>query len=79
MKTEKTCTSYCVSLTDEESKLVLDDETLYNRLDKLPVYKIDYDGHFGAYIFYTVNTEHDTTGLHEDVIRVCRERLVEIQ
>jgi len=78
MKIEVSSTSYCISLGPEEEKLVTDDGTLYERLDCLPVYDIDY-GHFGPNIFYTVNVEDDHEWLHEQAADICRRRLIEIQ
>lgn len=78
MKRVVLATEYVLNLTDDESGLVLDDWTLGERLDKLPIRDIDYDGHFGAAVYYTVNREDDTEEVHKQVIAVCRQRLIEI-
>jgi hypothetical protein len=33
----------------------------------LPVFDVDYDGHFGNNLFYTVNVDDDTPELHEKI------------
>lgn len=78
MQTAKVATSYVVELSESDSRLVLDDWTLGERLEKLGARDIDYDGHFGPNVFFTVDVEDDTPELHTEVRRVCRERLNEI-
>lgn len=81
MKRVVAAVEYVIELTDEESGLVLDtwyDGGLGERLDKLPIRDIDYDGHFGANIFYTVNADDESEELHEQVLEICRQRLTEL-
>jgi hypothetical protein len=35
--------------------------------NELPVFDVDYDGHFGKNLFYTVNVDDDTPELHEKI------------
>jgi len=78
--TIRTATSYSVLLTREEMIKVMDndihDDTgpqLCELLDSLPgVTDVNYSGHFGAFIFYTVAVEPDCVELRariEDIIK----------
>lgn len=79
MKVEQICRAYTVNLDKDEDILTTDDVTLMGRLDELPIYDIEYNGHFGPYIFYSVNVEDDTPSLHLSIISICQERLQEIR
>lgn len=40
-------------------------EDLFQKLERLPgVDSVDYDGHFGACIYFGIETEHDTPDTH---------------
>ena len=79
MKIVKYSINYSVDLPEDMFGLVLDDWTLGSRLEKLPISKIDYDGHFGPVIEFTVIVEDDTPKLHRQVLAICLERWNEIR
>lgn len=82
MKFEKTQTSYAVyidkddflSLMDSESYVTEDaaykpgNKSLHEKLNEFPgVNNVEYDGHFGNYIFLSIDADEDDTCLHEDI------------
>jgi hypothetical protein len=59
-------TVYCIEVTVEEFQKLMDKENLgmdgnlFSKLHKLDgVYNIEYNGHFGANIWVTIDKEHD--------------------
>jgi len=50
------------------------EETLCARLEALEgVSRVDYNGHFGANIFFNIDTEDDTHELNEKMIRMIND------
>lgn len=72
-----TCRSYCYEIEDDDFRAIehRDDacdeweDTLCARLEALDgVWKVDYNGHFGANIFFNIDTDVDTHELNEKMI-----------
>jgi len=58
----------------EKDKELGHTNTLSDRIDKvMGVYDGNYDGHFGPYIFYTVEKEYDTPATHAAIHKLIRE------
>ncbi|MNC11988.1 hypothetical protein D3C75_597010 [compost metagenome] len=80
MKTRTSCTrrSYAVEVTVKQFTLIeqrddkckgLSDFGLLSILENMGCHSIEYNGHFGATIFYTLDTETDTDTLREQIER----------
>jgi hypothetical protein len=76
-----TQTSYCVELPTEDYLAVEHNdekgESLLDKLGAIPssgrgVLNVEYNGHFGAYIFFTIDKEDDTPELHDAIIKTIR-------
>lgn len=60
-------------LTERENKQPELDNDLGTALDQLPgVSGTDYNGHFGSYIYYTVDADDDTPELQAQVVELIR-------
>lgn len=81
-----TCTvrSYSLDITDAQMIALLKSEgwgkspavTLLERLDKVEgVSRIEYDGHFGAAIYFNINADVDTAELRRAIIALIDEHL----
>lgn len=64
-----TSKAYCIpvgiglfrAISQTEFDRQVDDETLLDRLSKVDgVFDIEYDGHFGPHLFFSLETQHDT-------------------
>lgn len=73
---QKVSTSYAYGLTIEEFQKVTrkDDEeedyerTLGAKLERLEgVRDVEYNGHFGPFIYYTIDVDHDGSKTHSDI------------
>lgn len=77
---ERLSTKYAVGVTNRQFLNILrrDDatdytDTLANRIDKVPgVSTTDYDGFFGAYVFYTVEYADDSPETHAEVRKLIK-------
>jgi hypothetical protein len=91
---EKTSTSYAIEIGDEDFSALLDSEsyvtdnaaykagaaTLGEKLDRqTPARNVDYNGHFGAHVFLSLDADDDTEAtrlaikvLILDHLRWCR-------
>ena len=81
MKAKRTNSSYALPLTvknflkitDYESEISYED-TLSDNIDKVEgVDRCDYNGHFGSFIYYTVEEEYDTPKTHDKVEKLVNE------
>lgn len=53
--------NYCIEISIERMKEILKDDSIFDELDKINgITKIEYDGHFGPYIFLTLDVNLDT-------------------
>lgn len=77
-RTRSTRRSYAVDLTvkqfikieNRDDSGLLKGHTLLAILSKTPIHSIEYNGHFGASIFYSVDTEDDTEELRKLVEKI---------
>ena len=79
LKFEIASKSYAIPIDDVDDFLAIDkyegdipyDESnkcLYLSLEKIDgVYSIEYNGHFGSYIYLTIEEEHDTEETHKKI------------
>lgn len=51
--------------------------TLLDKLDKTPAIKIEYDGHFGASVYFTLREDDDTPAARADLARIIAEHLTD--
>lgn len=75
MHAERTRSEYCFPV-DTEQFIALerwDDCPLLEELEKLGADNIEYDGHFGANVFYRLAAENDTEEKHA-AIAACIQR-----
>ena len=82
MKRELTMSSYSIEV-DLLSIMTLDnarendndwDNTLFNLLDKIKgVSRVDYNGHFGPYVWLSIEAEHDTPETWERIEKTITE------
>ena len=63
-----------IRLLERERKLVNIDDMLSTKIDDyMGVFDSNYDGHFGAYVFYTVEDEYDCPELHANIVKLVEE------
>jgi hypothetical protein len=79
LKFEMVSKSYAIAIEDVDEFLSIDkyegdipyDESskcLYMSLEKIDgIHSVDYNGHFGSYIYLTVEEEHDTIETHKKI------------
>jgi hypothetical protein len=83
---ERMSTNYAVSIATDQMLALMNAEGLYGplqmephlseRLEKISgVSKVDYDGHFGAAVYLTVDFDSDTTKTHDAIASVIAEHL----
>lgn len=81
---EVTSTSYSVKVTVEDMIKILDgdneqtstNDCLYAKLDAIDgCYGTDYDGHFGPYITFTIEKEHDHMGTRQEILLTIQQYL----
>jgi hypothetical protein len=88
---EKTITSYCIAIEDDQLMLALEDSesyvtdnaafadgnmTLCQKLDELDgVQDIDYNGHFGNHVFLSIEVDHDNAKTKRKISKVIEEHL----
>ncbi|ANT63042.1 hypothetical protein AYJ57_21450 (plasmid) [Salipiger sp. CCB-MM3] len=65
------------NLFDYHDKLVfrLEGDGTAKEAEVKYVHSVEYDGHFGAAIFYSVDDEDDTPELHEQVREIIRDQI----
>lgn len=77
-----TCRSYCYEVEDDDFRAIekRDDdcetweETLCARLEALDgVSRVDYNGHFGANIFFNIDADEDTHELNNKMIAMIND------
>lgn len=74
-RTELTKSSYCVRITVNQLMGVLDrddranhgEDMLFKLMDKSGCIDTNYDGHFGANIYYELDAEYDTLERRENI------------
>jgi len=76
---ETVFTNYRLKLTASEEILLEDDWTLGGRLEKLGCFDVDWDNHFGPFIYYSVADEDDNPDLHNKVFLTCQKRVREME
>jgi len=83
-KPEVTSSNYRVAIEDDDTFLSIDHwdgelpsgKELYQKIDKVAgVDDTDYNGHFGANVFYRVSAEHDNEETHAEVRRLIQEHI----
>lgn len=90
MELERLSTNYAVSISTEQMLALINAERLYGplqmepdlseRLEKISgVSKVDYDGHFGAAIYLTLDLDSDSTKTHESIKATISEHLARCQ
>lgn len=83
MKLEPTSTNYAVQVDLGQFARLLEDENewfmetiLADDLAKLDgVDSVEYNGHFGPCIYLRIDTEHDTSERHAEIIAIINKRL----
>lgn len=61
------------------NKLIHDDESFYEALDKIEgVNDIDYNGHFGPYIYLTIDLDVNVPETLEKIKKLIQEMIYEI-
>jgi hypothetical protein len=86
MELERQSTNYAISISTDQMLALINAERLYGplqmephlseRLEKVSgVNKVDYDGHFGAAVYLTLDFESDTTKTHAEIKAVIAEHL----
>lgn len=76
---------YCIDIPEKDfSKHLMGDERdsfgnrkpLYEKLGELDgVADVDYDGHFGPYVFLTIEKEHDTAETKRKIREIIKKHL----
>lgn len=88
LKSEVVARKYSVAIPMDAMLRLLDRESIKNIGDYGPtlssemddimgVYESDYDGHFGAAIYYTVEVGYDSPELHQAVYDLIRKHTAE--
>ena len=82
LKAEVTRRSYCVEIPLNAMMRLLESERtgilplgvmLSEKMEEIEgVSDVDYNGHFGSNVFYTVDDEDDTPELHEGIFDLIR-------
>ena len=73
---EKTSSHYCVAVSAERLLRIIeaDDQLNDSLLDRLQqiggVYDVDYNGHFGLFVYLAIEVDYDTPTTHKAVIDV---------
>lgn len=83
LQLERAATSYCVEVDrDQFARLLKFEQTRYmaqSLLDELKpvdgVSGIEYDGHFGPFIYLTIESEYDTPERQAEVVAIISRRL----
>ena len=73
---EITSKSYAIPIDDVDDFLAIDkyegdqdaSKCLYMTLERIDgIHSVDYNGHFGSYIYLTIEEEHDTKETHKKI------------
>ena len=76
--------SYAIPIDDVDDFLANDkyeldqdaSKCLYMTLERIDgIHSVDYNGHFGAYIYLTIEEEHDTKETHKKISDLIEEQL----
>lgn len=79
MKFQLLSSSYAFEVSRPDLLKIMDndgnrDDELYKILDRIKgVSKTDYDGHFGPYIYCTIEKEFDTVSTRRDIMKKIEE------
>ena len=85
LKFEVVSTSYAMAIEDVDDYLAIEkyegdqdaSKCLYMTLERIDgIHTVDYNGHFGAYIYLTVETEHDTKETHDKIINLITNQII---
>jgi hypothetical protein len=90
MELERLSTNYAIGISTEQMLALIDAERLYGplqmeprlseRLEKIQgVSKADYDGHFGAAVYLTLDLDSDSSKTHEAIKATISEHLARCQ
>jgi hypothetical protein len=86
MELERLSTNYAIPITTDQMLALINAERLYGplqmephlseRLEKIAgASKVDYDGHFGAAVYLTLDLDSDSTKTHAAINAVIAEHL----
>ncbi|AXQ69605.1 hypothetical protein HOU03_gp163 [Caulobacter phage CcrSC] len=79
-----TATSYAIDVDDDQFLAMIQAEgykggdfepSLFDKLQKTPARDIEYNGHFGASVYFTLTEEDDTPALRAELGRMIAEHL----
>ena len=83
---ERVSSHYALDITESEMIDLLEYEwdreseygqSLVQRLiEETPVYDVEYDGHFGAVIYYTLHVTDDCDNMHDKIKEIVKEQLL---
>ena len=65
-----------LTIIRKDSAALFNSQCLVNRLDTLKgVSRVEYDGHFGPYVFVTIDVEDDNRATHAAIKKIIKEHI----
>lgn len=72
MKLEKTGTTYAIAVPREKAAALFEGDTLLKALETITGVTCNYDGHFGPFVYVTIQIKYDVKATRDEILSAIR-------